>query len=114
MRDNFGDLNASYDPTKADNTLTGVIDGVTKTCPGPCRMDFNGDRQLWVSAKATVRGRPRTIVARLKLEQLRESVPQAGVVAGAHRRHQQRQQADGRRHRQLDRRALPAADRPSA
>ena len=46
-------------------------------------MDFNGDRQLWVSAKAIVRGRPRTIVARLKLEQLRESVPQAGVVAGA-------------------------------
>jgi hypothetical protein len=46
-------------------------------------MDFNGDRQLWVSAKALVRGRPRTIVARLKLEQLRESVPQAGVVAGA-------------------------------
>ena len=83
VRDNFGDLNASYDPTKADNTLTGVIDGVTKTCPGPCRMDFNGDRQLWVSAKAIVRGRPRTIVARLKLEQLRESVPQAGVVAGA-------------------------------
>ena len=33
--------------------------------------------------KAIVRGRPRTIVARLKLEQLRESVPQAGVVAGA-------------------------------
>ena len=83
VRDNFGDLNASYDPTKADNSLTGVIDGQTKTCPGPCRMDFNGDRQLWVSAKATVRGRPRTIVARLKLEQLRESVPQAGVVAGA-------------------------------
>ncbi len=83
VRDNFGDLNASYDPTKADNSLTGLIDGVSKTCPGPCRMDFNGDRQLWVSAKAIVRGRPRTIVARLKLEQLRESVPQAGVVAGA-------------------------------
>ena len=46
-------------------------------------MDFNGDRQLWVPAKALVRGRPRTIVARLKLEQLRESVPQAGIVAGA-------------------------------
>ena len=49
----------------------------------PCRMDFNEDRQLWVSAKAIVRGRPRSVVARLKLEQLRESVPQAGVVAGA-------------------------------
>jgi hypothetical protein len=52
-------------------------------CPQtPCRMDFNGDRQLWVQARAVVRGRPRNIVARLKLEQLRESVPQAGVVAG--------------------------------
>ena len=46
-------------------------------------MDFNGDNQLWVQAKATVRGKPRSIVARLKLEKLRESVPQAGVVAGA-------------------------------
>jgi hypothetical protein len=83
VRDNFGDLGAAFDATKADNSLTGVIDGVTKTCPGPCRMDFNGDRQLWVYAKAMVRGRPRSVVARLKLEQLRESVPQAGVVAGA-------------------------------
>ena len=46
-------------------------------------MDFNGDHQLWVQAKAIVRGKPRSIVARLKLEKLRESVPQAGVVAGA-------------------------------
>ena len=46
-------------------------------------MDFNGDRQLWVQAQAVVRGRPRNVVARLKLELLSESVPQAGVVAGA-------------------------------
>ena len=63
----------------ANTTLT--ENGVS--CPQtPCRMDFNGDRQLWVQARAVVRGRPRNIVARLKLEQLRESVPQAGVVAG--------------------------------
>ena len=80
VRDNYGGLKASYDPAVADGTLT---EG-TSSCPQtPCRMDFNGDRQLWVSAKALVRGRPRTIVARLKLEQLRESVPQAGIVAGA-------------------------------
>jgi hypothetical protein len=35
-----------------------------------------------VEAKGTVRVRPRNIVARLKLEELPESVPQAGVVAG--------------------------------
>ncbi|HEY1106222.1 MAG TPA: hypothetical protein VGE78_08740, partial [Agromyces sp.] len=49
----------------------------------PCRTDFNGDNQLWVVAKANVRGRPRGIVARLKLELLPESVPQAGILAGA-------------------------------
>jgi hypothetical protein len=76
VRDNAGPLAAAYDPAAADGQLG--------ACPYvPCRMDFNGDRQLWVQAKAVVRGRPRSIVARLKLEQLRESVPQAGVLAGA-------------------------------
>jgi Tfp pilus assembly protein PilX len=80
VRDNYGALKAAFDATQADGTLT--ENGVS--CPDtPCRLDFNEDRQLWVYAKAVVRGRPRSIVARLKLEQLRESVPQAGVVAGA-------------------------------
>jgi hypothetical protein len=78
VRDNYGPLKAAFDAQYADGPLT--ENGVT--CPGPCRLDFNQDRQLWVQAKATVRGRQRNIVARLKLEQLRESVPQAGVVAG--------------------------------
>ena len=80
VRDNYGGLKAAYDPSVADGQLT---EGGVPCPQTPCRMDFNGDRQLWVYAKATVRGRPRTVVARLKLEQLRESVPQAGVVAGA-------------------------------
>jgi type II secretory pathway pseudopilin PulG len=81
VRDNSGVLAAAYDPALADNTL---VDPVKGECPQtPCRMDWNGDRQLWVQAKATVRGRPRNIVARLKLELLRESVPQAGVVTGS-------------------------------
>jgi hypothetical protein len=79
VRDNYGALASAYDPAVANSTLT--ENGVS--CPQtPCRMDFNGDRQLWVQARAVVRGKPRNIVARLKLEQLRESVPQAGVVAG--------------------------------
>lgn len=80
VRDNYGALRAAYDASAADGELT---EGGVPCPQTPCRMDFNGDRQLWVYAKATVRGRPRTVVARLKLEQLRESVPQAGVVAGS-------------------------------
>jgi hypothetical protein len=81
VRDNSGVLGAAYDPALANNTL---VDPVKGPCPQtPCRMDWNGDRQLWVQAKAIVRGRPRAIVARLKLEVLRESVPQAGLVAGS-------------------------------
>jgi Tfp pilus assembly protein PilX len=80
VRDNSGVLASAYDPAHADDTL---VDPTNGTCPQtPCRMDWNGDRQLWVQARAVVRGKPRNIVARLKLEQLRESVPQAGVVAG--------------------------------
>jgi hypothetical protein len=86
VRDNYGALKSSYSEEVvngvklADSQLT---EGGVPCPQTPCRMDFNGDRQLWVSAKALVRGRPRSVVARLKLEQLRESVPQAGVVAGA-------------------------------
>ena len=77
VRDNYGALASAYDPAVANSTLT--ENGVS--CPQtPCRMDFNGDRQLWVQARAVVRGKPRNIVARLKLEQLRESVPQASHV----------------------------------
>jgi Tfp pilus assembly protein PilX len=80
VRDNYGALASAYDPALADTTLT---NGTTPCPQTPCRMDFNGDRQVWVQARAVVRGKPRNIVARLKLEQLRESVPQAGLVAGA-------------------------------
>ena len=81
VRDNSGALSAAYDPAAADGAL---VDPVKGQCPQtPCRMDWNGDRQLWVQARANVRGRPRSIVARLKLEQLRESVPQAGLVSGS-------------------------------
>jgi Tfp pilus assembly protein FimT len=80
VRDNYGALKSAYDPAHANDTLT--ENGVS--CPQtPCRSDFNGDNQLWVVAKANVRGRPRGIVARLKLELLPESVPQAGILAGA-------------------------------
>ena len=80
VRDNYGQLASAYDPTKADQQLT---NGTTPCPQTPCRMDFNGDRQVWVQARAVVRGKPRNVVARLKLELLSESVPRAGLVAGA-------------------------------
>jgi type II secretory pathway pseudopilin PulG len=82
VRDNSGVLEKAFDPAVADGQLTDTTYG-HGNCPSiPCRLDWNGDRQLWVQAKAVVRGRTRNIVARLKLEELRESVPTAGVVAG--------------------------------
>ena len=80
VRDNYGALASAYDPALANTTLT---NGTTPCPQTPCRMDFNGDRQVWVQARAVVRGKPRNVVARLKLELLSESVPKAGLVAGA-------------------------------
>jgi hypothetical protein len=76
VRDNGGTLKTSYDPAKADLAQSGCL--VT-----PCTYDANGDRELWVQAQSTVRGRPRNVVARLRLEQLDESTPQTAVTAGA-------------------------------
>ena len=82
VRDNGGALATAFDPTKADLAQTG--------CTSPpvlrdhaCTYDANGDRELWVQSQAIVRGKPRNVVARLRLEQLAESVPQTAVVAGA-------------------------------
>ena len=76
VRDNGGALAAAYDPTKADVAQTGCA----RT---PCTYDANGDRELWVQSQTIVRGKPRNVVARLRLEQLAESVPKTAVVAGA-------------------------------
>ena len=91
VRDNGGPLAAAYNPLQADLAQTSVISGVTKTCPGPCTYDFNGDNQVWVQSQSTLRdGGPanphfksRNVVARLRLEQLTENIPETGVTAGA-------------------------------
>jgi hypothetical protein len=77
VRDNGGDLLRSYDPSKADNAQTGCF------AFAPCTYDANGDRELWVQSQTFVRGKPRNVVAKLRLEQLAESVPQTAVVSGA-------------------------------
>jgi Tfp pilus assembly protein PilX len=82
VRDNGGDLATSYDPVKADNPQAGC----TKPAPltaNVCTYDANKDRELWVQSQAIVRGKPRNVVARLRLELLAESIPQSAVVSGA-------------------------------
>jgi hypothetical protein len=76
VRDNGGLLATAYDPTKADDAQLGCA----RT---PCTYDANGDRELWVQSQTYVRGKPRNVVARLRLEELAESIPQTAVVAGA-------------------------------
>lgn len=76
VRDNGGPLVASYSSAQAD-----LPQGACPTTP--CTRDFNGDNTLWVQSRAMVRGRPRNVVALMKLETLAENVPQVAVTAGA-------------------------------
>jgi hypothetical protein len=86
VRDNGGpNLAGSYvsgAASEATQSGTNVRTGLTYTCAGPCKWDANGDRQLWVQARAVVRGKPRNLVALLKREHFAESFPR-GVVAGS-------------------------------
>ncbi len=79
VRDNYGALAVSYSAASADAALTGSVG----TCAAPCSRDFNEDKAMWVYARAVVRGEIRNVVALMKMEELPESVPQAGLVTGA-------------------------------
>jgi hypothetical protein len=80
VRDNGGALATSFDPDSADLAQAGCVKtGATNACT----YDANGDRELWVQAQSIVRGKPRNVVARLRLEQLAESIPRTAVVSGA-------------------------------
>jgi Tfp pilus assembly protein PilX len=83
VRDNGGDLATAYDPNNADKAQTGCVVPAGLASPTACTYDANRDRELWVQSQAIVRGKPRNVVARLRLEQLAESVPETAVVAGA-------------------------------
>lgn len=87
IRDNGGpNLAGSYAAgVAADATQSGtnVRTDQPYTCPGPCKWDANGDRQLWVQARAVVQGKARNIVALLKREQFDEPFPRNGLTAGS-------------------------------
>lgn len=86
VRDNGGPLANAYQPSQADLPQSGTVAGTTPplsyNCAAPCNYDANGDKQLWVQAKVTLNGHPRSIVARLQLERLTEGLPEQAVVAG--------------------------------
>jgi Tfp pilus assembly protein PilX len=77
VRDNGGALATAYDASKADVPQSGCFTNF------PCTYDANKDREIWVQSQSVVRGHARNVVARLRLEQLAESIPQTAVVSGA-------------------------------
>jgi Tfp pilus assembly protein PilX len=68
VRDDVGALASDYDVAAAG------------AAPA---WDSNGNKKMWVQARTVVRGRPRNVVAKLQLEKLAESTPQAALTAGA-------------------------------
>jgi hypothetical protein len=90
-----GQLARSYSPAVQndydDGTVwaTRVRDNPNGTYYDPAavaaaaRFDANGDRQLWVSAEATVRGRTREIVALIRVEDRPVTFPSYALLGGA-------------------------------
>jgi Tfp pilus assembly protein PilX len=66
-----------------DNNVSGSAsfysDTLTATSPG---YDSNGDGRVWVRAQATARGRTRTLVALVGVEEIFEDLPKAAIIAG--------------------------------
>jgi Tfp pilus assembly protein PilX len=83
VRDNGGAIAQGYFTANSEDAQSGTnAYGNPYTCAAPCRWDANGDKQLWVQARAVVRGRPRNLVALLKLETLLEATPETALTAG--------------------------------
>jgi hypothetical protein len=83
VRDNGGALANAYDPKHADDAQPGCVVPAGVVPATACTYDANQDREVWVQSQAIVRGKPRNVVARMRLEQLSESVPRAAVTSGA-------------------------------
>jgi Tfp pilus assembly protein PilX len=74
VRDNLGAVATYYSKAVADATA----------CFGkvPCTWDSNKDGALWIRASANVRGRTRTLVALVKQQVTRISLPRTTLTAG--------------------------------
>jgi Tfp pilus assembly protein PilX len=67
-------------PTPCSSSTTAFYqDSVALAQPG---YDCNADGKLWVRAQATARGKSRTIVELVRVEEQAEDLPHAAVVAG--------------------------------
>lgn len=72
----------SWETQVRDNPNGGTFYDSTVTEASNPRWDANGDRQLWIRATSTVRGRKRTLVALLRRERLNEGFPRSTITAG--------------------------------
>jgi Tfp pilus assembly protein PilX len=69
-----------YDNSDATGSRSFYNDTTTPNDPG---WDQNDDGKLWIRAQATVRGRPRTLVALVNVQKIFEQLPRVAVVAGS-------------------------------
>jgi Tfp pilus assembly protein PilX len=73
IRDNLGAAATYYSKAVTDNTACGAVK--------PCTWDSNKDGAVWVRASATVRGRTRTLVALVRQQVTRISLPRTTLTA---------------------------------
>jgi len=73
---------AAWQTSVHDNDVSGSAafysDALVMPRPG---YDVNGDGRLWVRASATAKGRTRTLVALVGVEQREEAIPEAALIA---------------------------------
>ena len=69
VRDNTGDALDFYDDA---STATASLSG----------YDFNADGKVWVRARATAKGKTRTLVAMVRIYSQSEDVPKSALIAG--------------------------------
>jgi hypothetical protein len=66
-----------------DNDVGQSADFYDDKSPSTARYDSNGDHKVWIRAQATVKGRTRVILGLVQVEEQREDLPQAALVAGS-------------------------------
>jgi hypothetical protein len=65
-----------------DNDVGQSADFYDDTNPSSARWDSNGDHKVWIRAQATVKGRTRVILGLVQVEEHKEDLPSAALVAG--------------------------------
>jgi Tfp pilus assembly protein PilX len=79
LQADYANGNATWTTTVRDNATGAFYD---ESVQSAATRDANGDNQVWVKASATVRGRTRTLVALVKVEDRHIEFPRYSLVAG--------------------------------